>query len=1763
MVDERNDNQKGISQLTALGSTTLGGGRGVPTGRGGGMGGRGGGRGMGRSTQTFTSPTKSFSDATTGNTPHKGVSTRTAPVVDAWASPNAKSTFPRTFGNKEKVTVTTAINPFEALSDDEADEEEPSEQSSSDNRAEGQKPPHSKATKKKTKKAVARSPKIPQGQLITPPPLRRMGSVTPAMTEVAKAVAAKPSNRITKEDIAHLSDREQVILLTSIACGITASNTVLDPERLSHQWLGLRKTTLLKLCNSRSYAKKWAKEAITGAADAITEVHLCPLEVPCAGKDAESIMKEASPSRSGMREIILKITQRFYNTNQQEMADLLDGASDEDLETMIRGRGKMAAFAIQRKLKLRFDPPPYVDLTELETMAWGNETRNMADINDEKESLLAQDLKRFHTPEFILQPLHEKRDAVMQQLPPMLRTHFPEQRGIMSWLQSYGPKKLLDNITAKHIEWIALQSDLNRPSVVKLDKSKQKHKWGSGLNATSEEGIYVVQIRAGKSTGLESPASTLRNYVENMRDLLWLVRHTYTLLPYRRDSTEPSIQVADELPDNDSITNTYMGNPRKWDGKWLSFEIRVQSSYQVGQLRVRQRAPWREYHITHMAFLLKEDIYTSTLSQEKQGYNPLLMLLHSTQHDDPVTIKAELLERLHRSGVQIEAGAFEVGWHTVATPSSEPNPKSAQAQCIMTTEEEDVQVTAAFNQLKGHDDKYMSPATSGMIPVAAREVPSQKKEELRRSMNRQIEFLRGRIFTTITESPRTVDYYTYTPQSPSWLQDDPGLKRDKELSISGVILLSNWMDQNGQIKPSPVTRVQKSATPGRWILQSTQDLKYELQEFTKRLALVMQRWIGPDHDTSKLVTTFEGLQRNRGGAAAATVSPAQAEAELEQPRASLFKLGSKPNPHHHPLEPPAVDEVALMDEMDPGTVQGTVSMGEEPAMDYDGDEEATLPSNTADTAGVAPDTVTNDTEDEGSVMLLPFAQWQDIPQEMKEWDKQLQVYAAQFGLEPSPNHHPWEKPPTEEIDQPQPCIDLTLGDEETEAPSSATCKDETTFIQSVAPHQTFKELPTTLAGATPFESGFPYMENAYRVLTDDKPPAPESNHSKPGNNNNNSNNENESTHKTDSKSKKVKRIDHLVAVVGSQQEHIRSLQQEIDQLSEQLKDQARCYAVSVRTTEEFNDNDTRMNNLLADCVEMGKNGTRCHDEAKVAITILTSEVQRIQTSLVGSDGSTQNDSQPTLVSLTNQLSQSNEAVQELLTQSSTAHTQGSSQHTETTGLIRDMVADVKVIQAALIPGKEAATSTSARRNVTTQLVQTGAEVMSLSTMSASNHVQTQMFQDELRQELKSMHETMQQERAAMSAGHNILALLFYETIKQVDRSLEEVMARGLKDPDQQHATEGSTDPLKKVLDIFRIPEKTLTNALSDFDPVLALKRAQLDEASNTVSAVVMATHNTRDPHSPVSNPPSAQTDSDVGNTVGAPVGTKVGTPNEHHPQDPSDDVPPKKVYGIFNIQANKLLQSQHEVDDTPLITQAQSDELDTPGTLDRSGTGGVTVATNEEAAEDSQCPGPDNNDLIQVSPPPHSEPPRSSTPPGNEASNDSVGPLVDSIRTTNPDKSAPDDSSEDDSFDCAMYGTTRNLERRRIYIPPPDSESDSDHDAISESEPGPIDLPPTIMETPPPTQEATSTPNFPQTKSEELCSHCRENSTTSYCKECNLTPTQMDEDTTTSTTDDDQSQVSDFSGTAILTGSRKRINKPRQTNQQSTSDRKLRSRNAK
>ena len=75
----------------------------------------------------------------------------------------------------------------------------------------------------------------------------------------------------------------------------------------------------------------------------------------------------------------------------------------------------------------------------------------------------------------------------------------------------------------------------------------------------------------------------------------------------------------------------------------------------------------------------------------------------------------------------------------------------------------------------------------------------------------------------------------------------------------------------------------------------------------------------------------------------------------------------------------------------------------------------------------------------------------------------------------------------------------------------------------------------------------------------------------------------------------------------------------------------------------------------------------------------------------------------------------------------------------------------------------------------------------------------------------------------MAAGHNILAHLFYETIKQVDQSLEKVMAFGLKDPDQQQVTEGPKDPLKKVLDIFRIPEKTLTNALSDFDPVLASK----------------------------------------------------------------------------------------------------------------------------------------------------------------------------------------------------------------------------------------------------------------------------------------------------------------------------------------------------
>ena len=170
----------------------------------------------------------------------------------------------------------------------------------------------------------------------------------------------------------------------------------------------------------------------------------------------------------------------------------------------------------------------------------------------------------------------------------------------------------------------------------------------------------------------------------------------------------------------------------------------------------------------------------------------------------------------------------------------------------------------------------------------------------------------------------------------------------------------------------------------------------------------------------------------------------------------------------------------------------------------------------------------------------------------------------------------------------------------------------------------------------------------------------------------------------------------------------------------------------------------------------------------------------------------------------------------------------------------------------------------------------------------------------------------------------------------------------------------------------------------------------------------------------------------------------MATADVHQPQDPIDEAPPnpttvaidsidppKKVYNIFNIQAKPLPHSQHEGDDTPMITQAQSDELDTPVTLERGGTGGLAVATKGEAAEDYhyQCSGPGNDELTQVSPPPQPEPPQATietmgAPPGDEASTDSVGPLVDSIRMTNTDKGVLDDSSEDDLFDCAMYGTT-------------------------------------------------------------------------------------------------------------------------------------------
>ena len=816
-----------------------------------------------------------------------------------WLTPSARNSFPSQLRTTKEQSTIEFHNGFEQLSEDEAEDDE-------NNCEEGVLAPHREeygaygpprqTKKKKQKKRKKKKYERKGNSEITPTPAKVIRQqVSKEMSEVVRALTTKSSNEISRDDIKHLPEPDQITLLVSIACEIAAKESALDPQHLHKYWIGMRKNTLIRICNNRRYAKKMAFEAIADGEPITTEPELRPIKLPCAGKEVGKIMT-STPSMSGMREIILRIAKRVYHTQMDTIGDMVDALDDDQREHIIREEGKLASYAKSMGITLHFIPPPFIPLKELEDNAWEDESQSAATIpsSNNTSSSLQFSLMQYHTPEFNQQSWQSKRVHIMRTLPALLRSHFPDKRGIMARLQQHKTATLIEHLTPPNIRTLANAVDRNKP-IPPPDRDR-KRAWGLGSSKTDEEYEYIINVRSAKSGGSDQPiGQTLRNLVENSRDLLGRELHSYTLLPFNPESELDEYDSDQELPDDNLLQFEYMGKIVQTPQKWTQFDVRIRSSFEVGHLRIQNRCPWYKSYCIHIGFLKTEQIFTSVKQRRKPGFAPLFMLLSSSKIDDSSLIRSELTSRVSTElGMELTQDKFDVTWMEISTPPSDPQPISAYAQCVLTSPEHEYEVKFKLGGLVVDIDPYTAPSTAFMALTPGRRDPNQSAADFRRTITEQQNFTNLRIFTTVVNAPLDVDFLTYTVESEARMYDDPGQGRGP-LTIANLITMSKWTNSGGKTKLSPVLRVQQSNIPGQWILQSSQRHKQPLEEFSKKIPAFLKLWIGEEHATGGIAMKWDGLYKSRPErmqTATDQVTPSPPKHH------SLANLGQLPVPHN-------------------------------------------------------------------------------------------------------------------------------------------------------------------------------------------------------------------------------------------------------------------------------------------------------------------------------------------------------------------------------------------------------------------------------------------------------------------------------------------------------------------------------------------------------------------------------------------------------------------------------------------------------------------------------------------------------------------------------------------------------------------------------------------------------------------------------------------------------------------------------------------------
>ena len=530
--------------------------------------------------------------------------------------------------------------------------------------------------------------------------------------------------------------------------------------------------------------------------------------------------------------------------------------------------------------------------------------------------------------------------------------------------------------------------------------------------------------------------------------------------------------------------------------------------------------------------------------------------------------------------------------------------------------------------------------------------------------------------------------------------------------------------------------------------------------------MVIQQWIGPDIDTTALYIAFDGITHSRADLTTPReiIQPSQTMPLPNVTRGSLAQLGTheSPSSSSSPTSPasqcwgtPVGDEEILAGYTDDANYNGTEIHDAETTLG-DGDSgkgsignEAsdTVPHSASDLEESAvpnDQTAPNDPHTPESTDASPTAsELCSTSAQHKATDIEEAVEALGDGAAGNSMNLQTKAP----------------ANSTTNAPTHSTIGDNITA-----------RLPEQCQGSTPFEQGFPHIVHSYQQLPLNfhqriqlppgamlLPPPP--------------------TPAASSDIGDQARVDQLVAIVQSQQEHIAALQGELTDLNTQIKDQAKCYAVSVKTMEAFNDHDEHLLSMVAKCVTVGK---ECKKQT---------------------------------------------------------------QDTHDTVTVTDIADDVRGAHEAIINGLQDALVDPGPfvQFMGERIGKNSDDIRSLSTMSASNHLQTQQLHETLRKEMSAMQKEYSIERQKLMASHNVLAMLFHQTIKQVGVSLEEVLHRGISAPPP--ANHPDSNPFQTISTLFETSGKNLSEALRDFDPVIADAAATgNDNTTLPATPTLLATH---------------------------------------------------------------------------------------------------------------------------------------------------------------------------------------------------------------------------------------------------------------------------------------------------------------------------------